>query len=121
MSSTSFVEWWVPSGALESGESERRTWLANHSVGWRAVGGKLAATDRRLLFTPNIIDAKLGGRAWSVPLGEIQSFSTRAPTFHPFNGGMRTRLKVATQDGGEHLFVVSAPDRVAEELRVLVS
>ncbi|MGO8999661.1 MAG: hypothetical protein ACLQVI_40570 [Polyangiaceae bacterium] len=63
----------------------------------------------------------MGGRAWAAPLDQIESLGTRAPTFHPFNGGMRTRLKVTTRDGGEHLFVVGAPARVADELRSLAT
>ena len=115
-----FQDWWVPSGAMEPGELEQQTWFANHSVGSRAVGGKLVATNRRLLFTPNVVDAKLGGRAWAVPLDQVEALGTRPPTFHPFNGGLRTRLRVTTRDGGEHLFVVSSPKQVAEHLRRLV-
>lgn len=114
-----FEEWWVPSGALADGERELRSWLANHSVGWRAVGGKLVATDRRLIFSPNIMDARMGGRTWSLPLEQMAQLGTRSPTFHPFNGGMMTRLKITTRDGGEHLFVVSNPEGVAAELHAL--
>lgn len=115
------MSWWVPDTPLEPGEVERHAVLANHSVGWRAVGGKLVVTDRRLVFRPNRVDRELGGGLWSVPLGQIVEIGRRRPTFHPFNGGLRSRLRIVTADGAEHLFVVNRLDREIETLQALRS
>ncbi len=101
-----FLDWWVPHVPLEPGEVEQLALLANHSVGWRAVGGKLVVTDRRLVFRPNRVDRGLGGKVWTAPLGAILEVGRKPPTFGLFNGGLRSRLRIVTSDGAEHLFVV---------------
>lgn len=115
----SVVAWWVPDTPLEPGEIERHALLANHSVDWRAVGGKLVITDRRLIFRPNRVDRRLGGEVWTVPLGHIADVGARQRTWHPFNGGLRKRLRIVTTDGAEHLFVVNGLDGVIAKIQAL--
>ena len=104
----SFAKWWVPAAELDDGESEIWSVLANHSVSaWRAVGGKLVATQSRLVFTPNRIDRALKGRVWAVPLDSIKAVDRKGPTGGLFNGGLRSRMRIVTNDGTEHLFVVN--------------
>jgi hypothetical protein len=58
------------------------------------------------------MEAKLGGRAWSVRFADISAVGACAVTFNLFNGGIRRRLEVATRDGGIHRFVVDRLDEV---------
>ncbi len=114
-----FVDWWVPQTPLEAGEVEHLAILANHSVGWRAIGGKLVATDGRLMFRPNRVDRGLGGKVWTAPLAQIVGLGKKPRTYHPFNGGLRTRLSVVTSDAVEHLFVINRLDEHLARLHAL--
>jgi len=115
----SFIDWWVPDTPLEDGETERTSLLANHSRGGIAVGGKLVITNRRLVFRPGRVDRKLGAKVWSVPLAHITEIGKRKRTWNPFDGGLRTRLRIVTHDGAEHLFVVNGLDDVIATLQQL--
>ncbi|HTE49654.1 MAG TPA: hypothetical protein VK698_02190 [Kofleriaceae bacterium] len=116
-----FLDWWVPEESSPSGEVERLTALANFSVSaWRAVGGRLIATDRTLLFRPTRLERKLGQRVWRAPLSSIRAVGKKPPTGGLFNGGLRTRLRVVTQDDVEHLFVVNKLDALVTQLDALV-
>jgi hypothetical protein len=103
---------------LKDGESVVWSRRANHSVGWRAVGGKLYLTDRRLLFRPNGFERSLFfGKEWSAPLAEVSGFSVQPRSGgNPFDGRMRSRLRVALRQGEAQLFVVAKPDDAAREL-----
>jgi hypothetical protein len=79
---------------------------ANQSQGARAVGGRLALTTHRLVFEPHAFDAATGGRTWAVPLAAIAEAGEEPRTWHPFDGGMRRRLRVTPRDGQKALFVV---------------
>ncbi len=111
-----FLDWWVPEVALEPGEAERWSALANQKRGWRAIGGILSATERRVIFRPNRVDRRFGGTVWTVPLTEVAAIGRRGPTFHPFDGGLRSRLQIMTRDGAEHLFVIN---KLAAQIAVL--
>lgn len=114
-----FLDWWVPPTPLDAGETERFTILANRSSANATAGGTLVATDRRLMFRPSRIDRAFGGKVWSVPFARITEYGKRARTWHPFNGGLRTRLRVVTDDQAEHLFVVNGLDDVIAKLQAL--
>lgn len=109
----SLEDWWVPKAELEAGETSTATWMANFTASsWSAVGGKLELTDRRLIFRPGRVDRALGSKAWSVPLTAVTELGRVKRTWNPWNGGLRTRLRVTTRDGAAHLFVVNGLDRV---------
>jgi hypothetical protein len=111
------ADWWVPKVDLEDGESSRANWMANFTDGpWNTIGGKLELTDRRLVFRPGRADRALGSKVWSVPLAEITELGRVPRTWNPFDGGLRTRLRVSTRDGAVHLFVVSSLDKVIAAL-----
>ncbi|MBK9034709.1 MAG: hypothetical protein IPL61_26160 [Myxococcales bacterium] len=107
-----FTDWWIPGAELEAGEVVSATWLANHSSANSSAGGKLELTDRRLRFRPSRVDRALGSRVWSVPFAALTEVGRAPRTWHPFNGGLRTRLRLATTDGAVHLFVVNGLARV---------
>jgi hypothetical protein len=100
---------------LEPGETEVWRKRANRTQGWRALGGRIVLTDRRLLFEPHALDRNTGGRGLALPLAEIRGVSVAPRTWHPLNGGMRKRLAVETADGTE-LFVVNGVDEVARRV-----
>jgi hypothetical protein len=83
--------------------------------GWRAVGGRLILTSRRLLFEPYSLDAALGGMSWSASLASIHGVGTQPRDRTPFSGGLRTRLRIDVESGIE-LFVVSRLDQVVKLL-----
>jgi hypothetical protein len=114
------LDWWVPREELGD-ETEQWSVRANHSVSaWRAVGGRLVATDERLVFYPNRVDRKLAGRVWSVPFKSVTSVGKKPPTGGLFNGGLRSRLRLVTDDGVEHLFVVNGLGRIIEQTDALL-
>jgi hypothetical protein len=115
-----FLDWWVPddeAARLVPGEREVVRTLANQTVSaWRAIGGELVVTDRRVMFRPNRVDAALGGRVWVVPLAEVVDVGKKRPNLAPFSGGLRSRLRLRTRDGAEHLFVVNRLDDVVARI-----
>src|SRR5687767_14504607 len=116
-----FLDWFAPRAPLPAGETEVWSALANHSVSPdRALGGRLRATEHRLIFEPNRVDRGLGGQTWSVPLGAIAAVGVEPRTGRLFDGGLRDRLRVVTADGAAHRFVVNKLPRVIAELDALV-
>ena len=96
---------------------------ANRTQGKRAVGGGLHITTQRLLFKPNVIDGRLGGRSWQCALAEIVAVGVEPSRFsllELFSGGLSDRLRFDLQDGSRELFVVSNPEARAAELRELL-
>ena len=109
---------WVAKPSI--GKSDSVVWkrAANREqAGWRAVGGRLFLTEGRLLFQPNRLDALLGGKYWECDLSGIASLGKLSPDGKPFSGGIRTRLRIALQDGSVEKFVVNSVDKVINLLR----
>jgi hypothetical protein len=105
--------------ALEQGESVTWSRRANRFQGSRAVGGRLALTDRRLMFAPHRFDAALVGKRWEARLGEIRTAGVEprgSSVKGLFGGGMRKRLRVRTAAGDEEHFLVNKLDQVLESL-----
>jgi hypothetical protein len=97
---------------------------ANRTQGKRAVGGGLHVTNHRLLFSPNLIDARLGGKPWSCALGDIVGVGVQHRRFsllELFSGGLVDRVRIDLRDGRRELFVVDRPEQRAAELRSLLS
>jgi len=80
---------------------------ANMAQYGRAVGGKLVVGGGQITFSANRLDRATGGddHAWDARgLAAVD----RAPrTWHPFDGGVRRRLRLRFVDGREALFVVN--------------
>lgn len=89
---------------------------ANMTQGRRAVGGRLAIDGGRIGFTPHGVDASTGGRSFDRPLSELVSIDVAPRTMHPFNGGLRKRLRLRLNDGLEALFVVTGPAKIGERI-----
>jgi hypothetical protein len=70
----------------------------------RAVGGRLYLTDRRLVFGRNKAESHLGGKEWSVDLGQLASASS---------GGRRS-IRVERNDGRVERFIIGSPHNSAE-------
>lgn len=97
---------------------------ANRSQGKRAVGGGLHFTTERVLFCPNAVDARLGGRAWSCAIAEVAAVGVepaRYSLLELFSGGLRARLRIDVEQRGPEFFVVSSPAQVAAELQALLA
>jgi len=90
---------------------------ANQTQGNRAVGGRLHLTPAGLTFEPHAIDSATGGLRWSVPLAAIAEVGEAPRTWHPFDGGLRRRLRVVLRDGHTALFVVPRLADVVARLR----
>lgn len=104
---------------LEQGEALTWSRRANRFQGSRAVGGRLALTDRRLMFAPHRFDAALVGRRWEAKLDEIRTagIEPRGSSVKGlFGGGMRKRLRIRTAAGDEEHFLVNKLDQVLESL-----
>ena len=112
--------WFGPPPVMVDDERWVSHLAANRSQGKRAVGGGLHLTTQRLLFSPNVIDARLGGKPWSCALSEIASVGIERGRFsllELFSGGLRDRLRVDLHDGRRERFVVASPAQRAAELR----
>jgi hypothetical protein len=95
-------------------------YTASHTQGGMAWGGHLVATGSRIVFTPTPKNVGLGGQAWSAPLSEIREVGTKRRTWNLRDGGLRTRLRLAMNDGHDELFVVTNVKRAVEELTFLL-
>jgi hypothetical protein len=104
---------------LEQGETLTWSRRANRFQGSRAVGGRLALTDRRLMFAPHRFDAALVGKPWEARLDEVRTagIEPRGSSVKGlFGGGMRKRLRIRTAAGEEEHFLVNKLDQVLESL-----
>jgi hypothetical protein len=58
---------------FESSEMVVDEWRTNQwQMRIRSVGGRLYLTDRRLIFVPTRIEARLAGRVWAARLSELE-------------------------------------------------
>jgi hypothetical protein len=93
---------------------------ANHSEGRVARGGMLAVDEERLTFTPHRLERSLGVSTVDVPLTDVVEVGAEPRTWRPFDGGMRTRLRVVLASGERHLFVVNGIEAVIHHLQAAV-
>jgi hypothetical protein len=102
---------------IEADENVAWSARANHSAGWRAVGGRLHLTERRLLFRPNGIERTLlFGKEWEAPRAQLRAFGVEPKGRGLFDGSLRERLRVETTTGPPQFFVVPKPSDVADRL-----
>jgi hypothetical protein len=93
---------------------------ANHTEGRIARGGMLVVEDGRFAFTAHRVDRALGGASIDVPLREVVEVGAEPRTWRPFDGGMRTRLRVVLASGERHLFVVNGLPALIAQLQAEV-
>lgn len=116
--------WFGAPPELRDGEQWVAHHPANRTQGKRAVGGGLHFTTQRLLFSPNVIDSRLGGKCWECELGEIEGLGVQPGKFRItelFSGGLAERLRVELSADRTELFVISAPAQRAAELQHLLA
>lgn len=70
----------------------------------RSVGGRLYLTDRRLIFAPSRFETRVGGKAWSARLQDLERAFA--------DGSIRT-VRVVTSGGQDQRFVVGQKDETA--------
>ena len=63
----------------------------------RSIGGRIYLTDRRLVFAPHKFDEKIGGRAWSARLSDLDRAFVR---------GLLKNVRVVANDGEVQRFVI---------------
>ena len=100
--------------------------LANRQQGpYRAIGGRLFLTDRRLIFVPNMVDLATGGRHWNRDLQDIARVGPEPRHFGiPFvtkDVGLRKRLRVEARDGSVDIFLVNRVSAAVRRLEAAVS
>jgi hypothetical protein len=111
------MEWWYLPAPTTPDERVTFEAAANVWQGRRAVGGKVTVTNRRLLFTPNRMDAAMGGRGMAVGLPEIQEVGVVPPGGRPRPLGPFWRRVVAVAHADAHrLFLVREPDEMVAAL-----
>jgi hypothetical protein len=121
---TNLPRWWFGAPPeLSPGEHFEASYPANRSQGKHAVGGGLHFTNTRVLFTPNTIDASMGGKKWSCRLVDISAVGVEPGRFaltELFSGGLRARLRIEQKSGETDLFVISGPEAVAASFETLL-
>ena len=108
----------TPPGALRSAVAFQKR--VNHTEGGIARGGMLTVDAERFTFTPHRMDRALGGASIDVALTELAEVGVEPRTWRPFDGGMRTRLRIVLASGERHLFVVNGLEQVVQHLRAAV-
>ena len=115
--------WWVASHDRAPGEEQLESYHANYwRPGARPLGGKLYLTDRRLLFSPHLLDAALGGSKHAIAVHDIERIhivddSGGEDDDSPTPPANSLHLELV---GGAETFVVTDPETVADELRALL-
>jgi hypothetical protein len=111
--------WWLAKHDALRDEAVAFSILANRTQSSnRAVGGKLFATNRRILFSPHLLDCVLGGTKTQIRLSAIRQIDVQPAGGDRLGGGIRDRLRIVTNHGTE-LFVVNELDEVIRKLRTL--
>lgn len=89
--------------AVDPGETLVKEAGANRILSGEGVGGKLALTDKRLVFKSHKLNIQV--HQFSVPLNEIQSVAAGKT-----GGFLKNVLMVCLNDGSRNKFIVFEPD-----------
>jgi hypothetical protein len=92
---------------------------ANHAEGRTARGGRLFATNKRIVFRPHLIERALSrAKTVVIPWSEVEEI-TVAPraVASAAAGALRERLEVKRRDGSSEFFVVNNVNELLRELR----
>ncbi|GAB3280255.1 hypothetical protein GCM10027563_08950 [Parasphingorhabdus pacifica] len=93
-------------------------WANRTQNRWMNSGGTLYLSSHRILFSPNLINANLGGRKWWALREDVTGADiVRQNLADLFSGGLRKRLKIDLRDGPAQLFIVPEPALVAKDIR----
>jgi hypothetical protein len=101
------------------GETSVAALRANRCQGGRrTVGGRLHITSNRLIFTPHLLDAALGGVTWILDRTDVVDVSAEPRDGGALlGGGLRERLRIEAHGQEPELFVVNRLDQVLRTLR----
>lgn len=110
---------------LRPGEEIRQSWMANRSVGWRAVGGKLFLTTERFIFLRHFLERLIPvqDQPWSREREDFvgaEVFGAEAWPVRPLSGALRSRLCLVFVDESVELFVVWRPARAVAGINELL-
>lgn len=94
-----------------------KSWLANHTRGQLAVGGRLSLADDRLVFVPNWFEKVLRGGSWTCQLAAITGVGVADRGLNPVSGAWRRRL-VVVHDGREDYFVVNHVNQIVDAIEL---
>ena len=113
---------WIPSTAIEPDEYVVFEALANNFAGgWRAIGGRVTVTNRRLLFTPNRVDGMTGGRRLAIERRDIKRVSEEEPGRQAARqhglGALMRRYVGVEHPAGPTFFVAGHPERLLSALQ----
>ena len=118
----SIGSWWLAKHEALVGEAQVWSCAANRTQSpTRAVGGQLLLTNRRLLFSPHLLDYASGGAKWAVDLASITDVGIQPKGGDRLGGGLRDRLRLQLKDGQTELFVVNHLDDVVTRLQAATS
>ena len=107
------TSWFVKAPMLHPKEDVLIDQLAARQVGWRGIGGRLVVTDRRVVFTPNAVDRRTGGRSWECGLDSVRDITVERRSDPPCGRLARIRLQVFVQtDSDEEAFLVNRAHHV---------
>lgn len=98
--------------------------VASHSGTRLAYGGVLQANSQEVIFVPNKLDRRFGGRDIILESAQIVQIGERSAELSPqnlLNGGLGRRLQIDTLDRGAFLFVVKGdlPDVISRLTELL--
>jgi hypothetical protein len=102
---------------LEPGEVLRgRVRLANLYRGARSIGGRLAITDRAVIFEPNWLDFVTGVRGRRVGLADVVRAEVVPPKLSLSPHKVRTRVRIEVINGEPMLVAVRDADGLVQSL-----
>lgn len=112
--------WWVSSHESRPDETVVGSYYVNHlRSDRRPLGGKLYLTNQRLLFSPHLVDALLGGEKFGIELEDVDRV-TRIRADGDEDGtesGGPERLALERGDGRRDTFVVSDLETAIDDVR----
>jgi hypothetical protein len=112
---------WFPRAATTPSEVVLFEAIANTFIGRRSVGGKVAVTKERLLFTPNRLDGLTGAREIAIPRSKIQDVSIQESgrtAVRQRGLGAAVRRQVGVEHNGDTVFLtLGTSDALVEALR----
>ncbi|MGM0606335.1 MAG: GRAM domain-containing protein [Halobacteriota archaeon] len=112
--------WWVANHTALPDESLTASFYCNYlRPQGRPLGGKLYVTDMRVLFSPHLLDAVLGGDAFDIDLESVDRV-TDAPISDRQEGAEKA-LAIVLADGTRESFVISDLQTAIEELSLVLS